>query len=310
MGMQLTELPLLRDGADVLALDAICRAADGDYRGAFENIDAMFRIAEHVRSEPFNVSFWEAAYIDRRAIEALQRVLASSGISTADIAPLQILDGPSYRVLIKRESLMEEAMMLDTFKQVCDGKGNQVIYYDLPYDSWPCLVPWRFAPVYRVFLFDADLAAFRRRAADLEGIASGATYREIRDKAIAFDQHFDFDVEPGGVLTAACMPLTSAFVRGAATADARRRLACVGLAMRRYRAKNGHFAKKLDDLPPEFLAVVPPDPFDDKPLKLKRTKNSLILYSIGPDMTDDSGAPFDETNKTGDIVFELPTEKR
>ncbi len=56
MPTQLPELPPLREGTDLLAVDAICRAAAGDHRRAFENINAMFRIAEHVRSEVFDVS--------------------------------------------------------------------------------------------------------------------------------------------------------------------------------------------------------------------------------------------------------------
>jgi hypothetical protein len=41
-------------------------------------------------------------------------------------------------------------------------------------------------------------------------------------------------------------------------------------------------------------------------MKLKETEHGLIVYSIGPDMTDNGGAPFDQKTKTGDITFTVP----
>jgi hypothetical protein len=41
-------------------------------------------------------------------------------------------------------------------------------------------------------------------------------------------------------------------------------------------------------------------------MRLKRTEHGLIVYSIGPDMTDDGGAPYDQEKKTGDITFTVP----
>ena len=34
----------------------------------------------------------------------------------------------------------------------------------------------------------------------------------------------------------------------------------------------------------------------------------LIVYSIGPDMIDDGGTPFDRDKKTGDVTFKLVEE--
>jgi hypothetical protein len=92
--------------------------------------------------------------------------------------------------------------------------------------------------------------------------------------------------------------------------DATRRVACIGVALCRYRAKNGRFPEKLDALTPEFLSAVPNDPFDDKPMKLKRTERGLTVCSVGPDMTDDGGKPLDDSGEKGDIGFECPDGKR
>ena len=51
---------------------------------------------------------------------------------------------------------------------------------------------------------------------------------------------------------------------------------------------------------PEFLAEVPVDPFDlPNPLRLVRTVNGLVVYSIGPNLRDDAG------NELVDVVVGL-----
>ena len=56
---------------------------------------------------------------------------------------------------------------------------------------------------------------------------------------------------------------------------------------------------------PEFIPAVPQDQFDGKPLRMKKTDGGAVLYSIGPDMTDDGGAVFDPLTKKGDITFTI-----
>ena len=52
-------------------------------------------------------------------------------------------------------------------------------------------------------------------------------------------------------------------------------------------------------------ARVPIDPFSGQPLRLKLDGKDLVLYSVGPDGTDDGGAPWNEATKHGDLVFRL-----
>lgn len=98
-------------------------------------------------------------------------------------------------------------------------------------------------------------------------------------------------------------------MQNVATADARRGTARLGLALFRFRAQHGRFPEKLGDVAPEFIAVVPSDPFDGKPLRVKQTAHSATVYSIGPEMTDSQGMPlFDIDKKHRDIWFTVPDE--
>jgi hypothetical protein len=72
---------------------------------------------------------------------------------------------------------------------------------------------------------------------------------------------------------------------------ARRRTAITVMAVERYRrARNGEAPASLSDLVPEYLAAVPLDPFDGKPLKYRIAPDSYLVYSVDINRIDDNGA--------------------
>jgi hypothetical protein len=88
-------------------------------------------------------------------------------------------------------------------------------------------------------------------------------------------------------------------------------LAC---ALERYRLAKGSFPQQVDDLVPGFIAEIPRDVMDGKPLRYRRTKDGKpILYSIGWNGRDDGGeiATRQEFNmprldtRQGDWVWEM-----
>src|SRR5262249_51011285 len=70
------------------------------------------------------------------------------------------------------------------------------------------------------------------------------------------------------------------------------RTAMVGVAIERYRLANKQWPDKLDDLVPDYLDVVPLDFFDPRegqPLRYRRFKDGVVVYSVGPDGVDNGG---------------------
>ncbi len=67
------------------------------------------------------------------------------------------------------------------------------------------------------------------------------------------------------------------------------RCSIVILAAERYRRAKGRWPTSLQDLVPQYLSSVPIDLFDGKPIKMKPTKDGIIIYSIGLDEQDDGG---------------------
>jgi hypothetical protein len=46
---------------------------------------------------------------------------------------------------------------------------------------------------------------------------------------------------------------------------------------------------QLAALVPEYIAEIPQDPFDGKPLRMARLTDGMIIYSVGHDRADDGG---------------------
>ena len=72
--------------------------------------------------------------------------------------------------------------------------------------------------------------------------------------------------------------------------EAKFRALLVAAAIRVYAAENGRFPDTLSDLVPEYLVSVPIDPWSQDVLKYVKTKEKILVYSFGPDRTDNSGA--------------------
>ena len=57
---------------------------------------------------------------------------------------------------------------------------------------------------------------------------------------------------------------------------------------------------------PEFLDVVPLDPFDGKPLRLLKTADAMTIYSVGEDLADNGGQVVPpKKDRAPDIGFTL-----
>jgi hypothetical protein len=306
LAMRLPELLLLRQGARLLALDAICSAADKNHQRAIADIHAMFGMAEHVRSESLLISMLVAMVVDRLAIDSLQIVLASTDVPAREL-PAQWGSGDvSYRTSFGRALRMEEALRLATFAQVgegqyglaeiaaaADGGRSQT-------ESARSTMAWG----YRIFLLAEDLAAHTRFTTDVDTMAH-LPYWKARD--CLREVEGQMQSHPGGLMTSMLAPALSRVVENVAVADARRAAARVGLALYRYRAQHGRFPEKAADLAPEFIAGVPADPFDGKPLRVKQTVHGATVYSVGAEVIERPGEPWVDINKKHrDVAFTVP----
>jgi hypothetical protein len=81
------------------------------------------------------------------------------------------------------------------------------------------------------------------------------------------------------------------------TATTRCHIASAALAVERFRLAKGTLPESLDEIVPQYLASVPVDPFNEKPVKYKKLPKGFIIYSVGENGIDDGGK--EESKDTG-----------
>ena len=80
----------------------------------------------------------------------------------------------------------------------------------------------------------------------------------------------------------------------------------VAFAMAAYRADNARYPEKLADLSPKYLATVPGDLFNGKPLIYKPSEKGYLFYSVGANGKDDEGRWYDDDPPGDDPGVRMP----
>ena len=101
------------------------------------------------------------------------------------------------------------------------------------------------------------------------------------------------------------MGVLASFVDNAAEDEGYFRSAAAALAAARFRQARGRWPTTLDELVPEYLAAVPRDPCDLRPLRLARRPDGIVIYGVGRNGTDDGGDVGGGPSKARDVGLRL-----
>jgi hypothetical protein len=80
----------------------------------------------------------------------------------------------------------------------------------------------------------------------------------------------------------------------------------VAFALAAYRADKNRYPEKLADLAPKYLAAVPDDLFNGKPLIYKPSEKGYLFYSVGVNGKDDGGRWYNDDPPGDDIGVRMP----
>jgi hypothetical protein len=300
ISMPIPELVRLPHAATLLAYDALAKAADGDARGALDDVAAIYGAAGHI-SDPLLIAVLVATGIDKTGTKVLEDALSLATPAPADLARLNPPEEAYYRRAVRRAMATEDVIFgMTTFASLAEGDQSVIDAASTMMNHFS--VGILASPFYRVFFLEADLAAYRRVMHEMQQLAA-KPYYEARPDWQALDA--SWKERRRGIVTALLAPATQKVVTAASEADAERLLARTALALTAFKAKTGAYPDKLDALVPDFLPRVPLDPFSGRSLRLKRDGAGLVIYSVGRDLTDDGGRPAAPGQDGGDLVFRL-----
>ncbi len=312
----LTVFPPYLTLAEALSARAMLRLDGGDVDGATADLLAVHRLARLLAQPPLLLNKLVALAMEESAPQGTI-ALANSGRLAADQARRMLLElntlGPMPDVIDAIDH-GERFFMLDCVMQLyaggnLDRKVSGLLasrkYYGTAID-WDRMM--------RNFnrWYDRIVAAVResnphKRDEAVNGLISEVRRMNDREPAAIIKLILG---RLGGRASKAVMTdaLSNVFIRlmvplFRGLADSRYRavvrydLARVALALAAFRAEKDEYPAMLSALAPDYMKAVPQDSFTNKPLIYKRDGKGYLLYSLGPNMTDDGGVEDEATGK-------------
>lgn len=294
--MLLPELQHLRQSGRLVQIAALRAAAEGRWADAIHDVGLLAQISRHASSEPLLISGLVGIAIDTMALDTLATILPRL---TATDRPL-LDDELLHELLVLSPSLTrhlygEEAFGLRTFAALADASLGMEIFglvqssakqqppsLSLVYGS-PALT------FYRIFLFPDDLAGYRHAMRTQQQIAAQETpYAQKQAQIAALESRLN-EKRPG-IISSVILPTLSGAFRAEAKSQARHRAAQVAVAATRIRLETGSLPENLAALVPSEFPAPPLDLFaSGQPLQYRKTENTLLIYSVGPNGVDDGG---------------------
>jgi hypothetical protein len=304
-----------RKVVQLLALDAALAAEEGDLERALLDCRGAFNTARSVGAEPNIICFLIRVGCVHQAVQTLERILAQGQTSDQNLAAWQKLledeaKQPLFQFAVRGEragnfNLMElmytgqlnpESLANDG--SAPSGKTNSVI-------QWGVLRPLiRFNQAAQLEMMTEAVEITKRNPA--EQLEAWRQWEQNLRMARTSSPQLAIAL----LLAPAVQRVAEANFRMQALLQSAR----LALAAERYRLANGSWPEKPEQLVPRFIAAIPPDPFGQGRLQMKRRDGYLVFYSIGPNQIDDGGAieQKDQQQKPLDIGFRLwdPDKRR
>jgi hypothetical protein len=284
-----------RNMAYLLGAAADLKAQDGDADGALNVCRAIMKNARAVGDEPFFISMLVRVAVRAVARGKFERVLAQGEPSDAALVQMQILLEEELKdnLLLtgaRGERAVGDEIMSDL--QRSPGRARQLVGLTsggpgisiMSLDGLRMLMPGAMKTNRMAML------KFNSQVVEIAKLPVDEQFKEFKNVDASAGK-----LPPmARLIVPALVKVANASLRDIAQT----RCAIVMVAAERYRRAEGHLPASIADLVPKYLPAVPLDPFDGKPLKMRRFEEGLAIYSVGEGQVDEGGKLEEEKGKT------------
>ncbi|MEX2316188.1 MAG: hypothetical protein WD669_03485 [Pirellulales bacterium] len=239
--------------------------ADGRNEEAVKVGIETYRLAKLYESEPSMVSMLVAIAIRGNVVEHIYDALAAGPVSPAVCAALD-------QELARLEDPERMIRTLKSERAICAGYDG--LFPGQPYPIMAHVFGWM-VKSYLIGALDYTDECVR---------LAGTPWTEVNAKLGPADAPRSTG---HGILADLLTPALRASFEANARTLAIARALRIQIALRQFAEKNGREATGLEEL--TLPADTTADPFSGKPLRLKRTDDSWVIYSVMPNGVDDGG---------------------
>ncbi|NLX14151.1 MAG: hypothetical protein GXY44_10935 [Phycisphaerales bacterium] len=273
----LPHLSQVRTAARLKSLETIHRIVLGDMAYVRDDIEIMFTLGRLVEDEPSVISALVRIAVDALTVSIIEQVCAQDILEPDLLRKLEAmlaaadLDSRLYWGILGERALFVESfrwMRSDAYTNELDQEAKTGlrwgIYKGFLHDQATGLVFWN------RYVQAVQAPSTGPRVGDTIGAEVSAlpdVYLITKMVVPDFGRAFVLDMK------------TTSQIRAARTA----------MALERYRIAHGRWPDTLDKLVPEYLASIPLDPFDGRPLRYSLKDDAAFIYSISENLVDNSG---------------------
>ena len=310
--LDLSEMDPLLSGMRLLGFSAQRSIAEGNFPAAIQDIDTIYRLAEHVADHAPIIPVLIAVTIQDLGDRAVLKLLNDQSITANILKLLDTNPRPSFASAYQHAMLMEEPLIVITICSVLDpvtGDFLQALSAPNRPDAQRRMNPSQ--SLFRMFLADGEISFYRKAIHRIQSLTSQPPY-EAREEMDQFMEETVYSKRLG-ILSALLLPAIVPLHESMYKADVQSDLLRIAVAARRYQLSRnqlspnqlsqGELPTTLDQLVPEWIDAIPIDPFDGKPLKLQQDENSWTVYSIVRD-EHESEDEDEEGDRDGEITID------
>lgn len=278
-------LHFIRPCGRCLALEAHVRAHRGDAAGAAQSLRTCLSLANSLENEPLIVSQLVRIPVCGIAAEQLKALLPVMQFADADLAQLEDdLLAIDFQPTLCHILLVERALAILAFEDTGRAK-------DSAKGPEPSAMSNGDMVVYLSIMQQYVTAASKPWPAALDDVHDVSSQNPARARSL---------VDPAWERLPPIGPTAEAAARGTAQC----RVMALAIALERYRRANGKPPAKLDDLAPQFIKLVPLDPYTGNAFNYQLSGPDYVVYSLGgvksPEWTDA------ETGALRTLLFRWP----
>jgi len=282
---------------------------------AFTNLQALVALPAHYREEPFMISQLVRCAIIAIAASATWEALHYPHWSEERLATLQTAwESVQAIPQMERALAMERACVLEQYAKARESlnqlglvnfsggggaledladAGNKImedpaVGFDQLMDRFPRRWVWKWWNCYDDEIW--FLQTVQRSLDVARQAANGQPFVPLQDKLRAETSRIG---EPPGqflLVRGLGVDIYPGAVDKVLVTETQRRIVVTAIALKRFERRIGKLPPDLTVLVPGFLAAVPLDPMDGKPLRYRLSgTSSCSLYSVGLDGVDNNG---------------------
>lgn len=286
-----TLLPHVQESRNLVMLldyESMRRNQKDESNKALTACRTALNVARSIGDEPFYISQLVRTACVQHVCRDIERTLGHGEPSPEDMSALQkMLESEDAFLALLAALRGERAMMHTAFQGVARG--------ELSVNE---LGGWRQGGSASDSLKNTLIDLWRMNTPEDHALYLSLMAARIKEaqrpmhEQAAMEKEFEAKVRElpkNAVITRLLLPAVSKMGEAFRRKHALLRSTIVALAAERYRREKKSWPDNLDQLCPPFLSHVQLDPYDGKPLRYRRLKDGVLIYSAGQDAVENDG---------------------